>query len=179
MRKVDLTSSLNKHLGSGAKPGEKVLRNVGPSITYKLRDAAGQAREFHNYMLPIEQGGRWFLYTGLREAQADAFRYMRIPLDESGGVDAWFAIRDRLLDPAQQQSLLYSSDLELGETTRQVFEAVDRTAPARIVLDSLSEIRLLAQSSLRYRRQILALKHYLNQREVSMSALAKPAAIGE
>ena len=67
---------------------------------------------------------------------------------------------ESLLDPKQQQSLLYSSDLELGETTRQIFDAVERTRPSRVVLDSLSEIRLLAQSSLRYRRQILAIKHY-------------------
>src|SRR5580704_6801763 len=67
---------------------------------------------------------------------------------------------ESLLDSDQQQSLLYSSDLELGETTKQVFEAVERARPSRVVLDSLSEIRLLAQSSLRYRRQILAIKHY-------------------
>ncbi len=67
---------------------------------------------------------------------------------------------ESLLDAEQQQSLLYSSDLELGETTRQIFDAVERVKPARVVLDSLSEIRLLAQSSLRYRRQILAIKHY-------------------
>jgi circadian clock protein KaiC len=67
---------------------------------------------------------------------------------------------EALLDSEQQQSLLYSSDLELGETTRQIFEAVERIKPSRVVLDSLSEIRLLAQSSLRYRRQILAIKHY-------------------
>ena len=70
---------------------------------------------------------------------------------------------ESLLDADQQQSLLYSSDLELGETTRLVFEAVRRNGPARVVLDSLSEIRLLAQSSLRYRRQILAMKHYFNR----------------
>src|SRR6185312_1637084 len=63
-------------------------------------------------------------------------------------------------DENQQQSLLYSSDLELGETTRQMFAAIDRARPSRVVVDSLSEIRLLAGSSLRYRRQILALKHY-------------------
>ncbi len=62
--------------------------------------------------------------------------------------------------PDKQQSLLYSSDLELGETTKMIFEAIERVKPKRIVLDSLSEIRLLAQNSLRYRRQILALKHY-------------------
>src|SRR6201746_408103 len=67
---------------------------------------------------------------------------------------------ESLLDSEQQQSLLYSSDLELGETTKQIFEAIERAKPSRVVLASLSEIRLLAQSSLRYRRQILALKHY-------------------
>jgi circadian clock protein KaiC len=67
---------------------------------------------------------------------------------------------ESLLDEEHQQSLLYSSDLELGETTKRIFEAFERVKPKRVVLDSLSEIRLLAQSSLRYRRQILALKHY-------------------
>ena len=70
---------------------------------------------------------------------------------------------ESLLDADQQQSLLYSSDLELGETTKLIFEAVERAQPKRVVLDSLSEIRLLAQSSLRYRRQILAIKHYFAQ----------------
>jgi circadian clock protein KaiC len=67
---------------------------------------------------------------------------------------------ENLLDDEHQQSLLYSSDLELGETTKAVFEAIDRAQPVRIVIDTLTEIRLLAQSSLRYRRQILAMKHY-------------------
>jgi len=67
---------------------------------------------------------------------------------------------DSVLDPDQQQSLLYSSDLELGETITGIFKAIERIKPKRVVIDSLSEIRLLAQSSLRYRRQILALKHY-------------------
>ena len=70
---------------------------------------------------------------------------------------------ESLLDEEQQQSLLYSSDLELGETTRRIFEAFEKIKPQRVVLDSLSEIRLLAQSSLRYRRQILALKHYFSR----------------
>ncbi len=70
---------------------------------------------------------------------------------------------ESLLDEDQRQSLLYSSDLELGETTRMIFEAFDKLQPHRVVLDSLSEIRLLAQSSLRYRRQILALKHFFSK----------------
>jgi circadian clock protein KaiC len=67
---------------------------------------------------------------------------------------------ETLLSAEQAQTLLYSSDLELGETTKAIFEAFERSKPSRVVLDSLSEIRLLAQNSLRYRRQVLALKHY-------------------
>jgi circadian clock protein KaiC len=78
---------------------------------------------------------------------------------------------ESLLDENQQQSLLYSSDLELGETTRMIFEAVERIEPARVVIDSLSEIRLLAQSSLRYRRQILALKHYFARHSATVLLL--------
>jgi circadian clock protein KaiC len=77
------------------------------------------------------------------------------------GVDIFELVPpDSLLDEEQQQSLLYSSDLELGETTKRIFQSFELIKPQRVVLDSLSEIRLLAQSSLRYRRQILALKHY-------------------
>jgi circadian clock protein KaiC len=69
--------------------------------------------------------------------------------------------KEELFD--EQQSLLYSSDLELGESTKQIFQKVDQLRPVRVVIDSLSEIRLLAQSVLRYRRQVLALKHYFGQ----------------
>jgi circadian clock protein KaiC len=78
---------------------------------------------------------------------------------------------ENLLDEDQQQSLLYSSDLELGETTKRIFEAFARVRPDRVVLDSLSEIRLLAQSSLRYRRQILALKHYFARQNATVLLL--------
>ncbi|MAF29890.1 MAG: circadian clock protein KaiC [Croceicoccus sp.] len=78
---------------------------------------------------------------------------------------------ESLLDDDQQQSLLYSSDLELGETTKRIFEVYEKVRPQRVVLDSLSEIRLLAQSSLRYRRQILALKHYFAKQGASVLML--------
>lgn len=78
---------------------------------------------------------------------------------------------ESLLDPQQQQSLLYSSDLELGETTKQIFDVIERVKPRRIVLDSLSEIRLLAQSSLRYRRQILAIKHFFARHHATVLML--------
>jgi len=78
---------------------------------------------------------------------------------------------ESLLDEQQQQSLLYSSDLELGETTRMIFGAVEESNPRRVVIDSLSEIRLLAQSSLRYRRQVLALKHYFSKQNATVLLL--------
>ena len=78
---------------------------------------------------------------------------------------------ESLLDEDQQQSLLYSSDLELGETTKRIFESFERVRPDRLVLDSLSEIRLLAQSSLRYRRQILALKHFFAKHRTTVLLL--------
>jgi circadian clock protein KaiC len=78
---------------------------------------------------------------------------------------------ESIVNADQHQSLLYSSDLELGETVKLIFDAVDRVQPERIVLDSLSEIRLLAQNSLRYRRQLLALKHYFAQRNSTVVAI--------
>jgi circadian clock protein KaiC len=78
---------------------------------------------------------------------------------------------ESLLDPEQQQTLLYSSDLELGETVKLIFEAIEAFKPSRVVLDSLSEIRLLSQSSLRYRRQILSLKHYFAHHQASVLML--------
>ncbi len=78
---------------------------------------------------------------------------------------------ENMLDHNQQQSLLYSSELELGETVRLIVDTVERIKPDRIVLDSLSEIRLLAQSSLWYRRQLLALKHYFVRCDATVLAL--------
>lgn len=89
-----------------------------------------------------------------------------------GGVEIFELVPpESLLDAEQQQSLLYSSDLELGETTKRIFEVFDRIKPDRVVLDSLSEIRLLAQSSLRYRRQILALKHFFSTQKATVLML--------
>ncbi len=67
------------------------------------------------------------------------------------------------LDPKQQQTVVYASDLELGETIKMTFDEIRRVAPSRVVFDSLSEIRLLAQNPLRYRRQVIALKHLFAQ----------------
>lgn len=78
---------------------------------------------------------------------------------------------ESVLNDEQHQSLLYASDLELVETTKVIFDTVERVKANRIVIDSLSEIRLLAQSSLRYRRQILAIKHYFARHSTTVLML--------
>jgi circadian clock protein KaiC len=75
------------------------------------------------------------------------------------------------LDPDAEQSILEPAEIELGETTQGVMDCVDRLRPTRIVFDSLSEMRLLAQNSLRYRRQILALKQFFSTRQCTVLML--------
>ncbi|MFZ9183598.1 MAG: cytochrome c biogenesis protein ResB, partial [Hylemonella sp.] len=102
VRKVDLRASLDKQLGSANKPeSKKNLRNVGPSVSYKLRDAAGQAREFNNYMLPIQLGDAAPVYLmGVRDTPAEPFRYLRVPVDAEGGLGDFLRLRTALEDPA-------------------------------------------------------------------------------
>ncbi|WP_255370056.1 cytochrome c biogenesis protein ResB [Roseateles sp. YR242] len=103
VRRVDLVDSLQQHLGSGANTsGKKNLHNVGPSFSYKLRDASGQAREFNNYMLPLELEGQRVFLLGVREATGDNFRYLRVPADAQDSMDGWLALRRALADPAQR-----------------------------------------------------------------------------
>lgn len=101
VRKVDLRESIESRLGSGHKTvTEKKLRNVGPSITYKLRDAAGQAVEFHNYMLPMELDGSRVYLLGARETPSEPMRYLRVPVDDKDGIEGFVRMRSALADPA-------------------------------------------------------------------------------
>jgi len=107
------------------------------------------------------QAGERCLYITLSETEEELRAGAAAHGWDLAGVEIFELVPpESLLDEDQQQSLLYSSDLELGESTKRIFKAVERVQPDRVVLDSLSEIRLLAQNSLRYRRQVLALKHY-------------------
>jgi len=78
---------------------------------------------------------------------------------------------DEALDLDSQQSVFHPSEVELGETTRKVMDEVDRLKPVRVVFDSMSEMRLLAQNPLRYRRQILALKQFFSARNCTVLLL--------
>ena len=124
VRKVDLRETLGRHLGAGDKTGTpKTLRNVGPSISYKLRDAAGQAREFHNYMLPVDTGdGLPVFLLGVRETPAEPLRYLRIPADEKGSMEGFLRLRDALDDSA----------LRAQAVRRYVGKAVEASRPEMV-----------------------------------------------
>lgn len=105
VRKVDLRESFNARMGAANKGGaSKNLHNVGPSISYKLRDAAGQAREFNNYMQPMDMGdGVPLFLLGMRESPAQSFRYLRVPADEKNSMDAFFRLKAALDNPVMRE----------------------------------------------------------------------------
>ena len=111
VRKVDLRQAIDARLGSANKTTtQKELRNVGPSVSYKLRDAAGQAREYQNYMLPIRMDSAAdslapaVFLMGVRETPADSFQYLRLPADLEGGMDTFLRVRAALADPVQREA---------------------------------------------------------------------------
>ena len=98
--KTSLSDDLGQHLGSGAKSATvKSLKNVGPSVQYKLRDKTGQAREYSNYMLPLQADGASVFLAGMRDSPSEQFRYLRIPADDNNSVDEWMRLRAAIADP--------------------------------------------------------------------------------
>ena len=107
VRAVDLRSSIESQLGAGHKTNsEKKLHNVGPSFSYKLRDAAGQAVEYNNYMLPMDiDGARMYLF-GMRETPSEPFRYLRVPADDQDSLDEFVRMRAALADPVAREQAI-------------------------------------------------------------------------
>ncbi|MES2536213.1 MAG: ATPase domain-containing protein [Pseudomonadota bacterium] len=83
-----------------------------------------------------------------------------------------------ILDPKEQYTLFHPSEVEMGNTTQNILAAVEKLKPTRVVLDSLSELQLLAGSSLRYRRQVLAYKQFFATRSCAVMLLDDRAASG-
>lgn len=135
VRKVDLGHALSQRLGAADKTvTQREMRNVGPSITYKLRDQSGQAREYHNYMLPVDTGDGFPVFLlGVRATPAENFRYLRIPADEDGSIDGFVQLRAALLDPAQRERAV----------RRYVAKAVDPSRPELVEQLSASAARAL------------------------------------
>jgi circadian clock protein KaiC len=157
-------SGLDDVLGGGLERGRVFLLEGQPGT--------GKTTIATQFLLTGAQAGERSLYITLSETADE----MRAGADSHGwnlsGIELFELVPpENLVDEDQQQSLLYSSDLELGETTKRILEAFERVRPHRVVLDSLSEIRLLAQGSLRYRRQILSLKHYFAQQGATVLLL--------
>ena len=136
VRKVDLVDSLQSHLGSGAKTKtSKELRNVGPSVSYRLRDTAGQAREYNNYMLPVELDGQRVFLAGVRETPAESFRYLRIPADEKLGIEGWMRLRQNLLDaPTRERAALRYAQAATPEDKPQMTPQLQATARRALAL---------------------------------------------
>ena len=156
---------LDTILDGGLTPGHVFLLEGNPGT--------GKTTIALNFLLEGARHGERGLYITLSETEQE----LRLGARSHGwsigdGIDIFELVPpESLLDANQHQSLLYSSDLELGETTKLIFQAFERVKPSRVVLDSLSEIRLLAQSSLRYRRQILVLKHYFARQQATVLLL--------
>jgi len=86
--------------GSAAGRDSANLRNVGPSIEYRLTDSAGQSHEFHNYMLPMMLDDMDVFLVGVRNRPAENFRYLRIPADERGSMNEFLRLRALLAEPS-------------------------------------------------------------------------------
>ncbi|WP_432381169.1 cytochrome c biogenesis protein ResB [Duganella sp. P38] len=96
----ELAQSLDQHTGSAGKNAvNKDLKNIGPSVSYKLRDKTGQAREFNNYMQPVTIDGATVFLAGMRTNPADNFSYLRIPADDAHGLNEWMRLRAALQNP--------------------------------------------------------------------------------
>jgi cytochrome c biogenesis protein len=96
--------TLSQHSGSAAKNvGNKDLKNVGPSVQYKLRDKTGQAREYLNYMQPVTLEGHEVFLAGVRNNPSDQFSFLRIPADDEHGLREWMRLRAALADPSLRE----------------------------------------------------------------------------
>ena len=87
------------------EPGRKV-RNFGPNFTYRLRNAAGQALEFQNFMQPFRLDGRSFFLSGVRGTPSEEFSYLHIPADAQGTPGRFLRFTALLHDRARVQAVL-------------------------------------------------------------------------
>jgi circadian clock protein KaiC len=116
--------------------------------------------------------GERALYVTLSESKREIEKVARSHKWSLEGVTIFeYTPTEESLRPEDQYSAFHPSDLEFQDTTQSILREVERLQPARVVLDSLSEIRLLARDSLRYRRQVLALKQFFTNRNCTVLLL--------
>ena len=89
------------------------FKNMGPTLTFKVRDSSGQAREYINYISPAEQEGRYFFLSGVRESSTEPFRYLFIPADDQMSLERFFAFR-ALLNNEQELKRIAEKTAQLS-----------------------------------------------------------------
>ncbi len=126
------------------------------------RPGSGKTTLAMQFLLDGAKRGEGCLYITLSESRRELLNVAERHGWSLDGIEICELVAPELsLDPNLQQTLVHTSDLELGETVRMAIAEIERAKPDRVVFDSLSEIRLLSQGSLRYRRQVHALRSFL------------------
>lgn len=158
------SEGLDDILGGGLDPNRMYLYEGSPG--------SGKTTIAMQFLLEGVRQGEPVLYVTLSETK----RELELVAKRHGwsleGVDVFELVTpEASLDPELELTVLHPAEMELSETTQQVFNRVTETNPTRVIFDSLSEMRLLAQSPLRYRRQVLALKHFFTTRRCTVILL--------
>lgn len=156
-------------LGTGISGLNDILEGGFPARRIYLIEGepgTGKTTLAIQFLLEGVQNGERCLYVTLSEtreeleAVADSHRW------SLEGLSIYEVVPPaETLKPETQYTIFHPAELELGETTNALIKEVERVKPTRVVIDSLSEMRLLAREPLRFRRQILALKQYLAARQ--------------
>ncbi|MFN2309075.1 MAG: cytochrome c biogenesis protein ResB [Gammaproteobacteria bacterium] len=113
------------NLNPAPEGSEKKFINHGPNYTFKLRNAAGEAREYENYMLPVEFGGRRYFLSGVRSEISEPFSYLHLPADPKGGLERFLSFNALIRNDAQV-------DQVARETARAAFVDTVQEAPEQI-----------------------------------------------
>ena len=130
------------------------------------------------YLRAGVEAGETVLYVTLSETEEELHAVAESHGWQLKGIEIReLAPAEAALDPDEQNTMFHPSELELAATTRPILDHIERLKPARVVFDSLSELRLLAGHAFRYRRQILALKRFLATRDCTVILLDDLTAI--
>jgi circadian clock protein KaiC len=159
-------------ISSGNDGLDTILRGGLPSRRlYLLEGSPGSGKTTFalQFLLEGMRQGESCLYITLSETSEELHAVAASHGWDLAGIELFeLASAEAVLGGDRDQSILYSWEVELGETVRLIEEQVERTNPRRVVFDSLSEMRLLAQDPLRYRRQVLALKQFFAGRDTTV-----------
>jgi circadian clock protein KaiC len=165
------TSTPELNIPTGSKALDDILSGGYQRSRVHLiegRPGSGKTTLALQFLMAARERGEKTLYVTLSEGRDELIAAAATHGWSLNGIELYELIPPELsLDPTREQSVVYSSDLELGETVKLVMDCVEDVKPDCVVFDSLSDIRLLAGSPLRYRRQVLALKHYFTGKNIT------------